>query len=102
LIQLLDMAIQVGIPGDDINSVRDPFLQGVISLPVEFDGVPMKKDLMHSLDHPRRQKRFFYRLPCPDQPAGSVPSACKRRAARVAYGELSEKTALTTLFFIWR
>jgi hypothetical protein len=27
---------------------------------------------------------------------------CKRRAARVAYGELSEKTALTTLFFIWR
>jgi hypothetical protein len=52
--QLLDMAIQAGIPGDDINGVRDPFLQGVVSLPVEFDGVSMKKDFMHFSDHPRR------------------------------------------------
>jgi len=75
-LQLLDMTVQVGIPGNDINGVRYPFLQSIFRLPVEFDGVPMKKDLMHFSDHPRRQRRLFYRLPCPDLPAGSVPSAC--------------------------
>ena len=30
--QLLDMAIQTGVPGDDINGGRDPFLQTVVSL----------------------------------------------------------------------
>jgi len=38
-LQLLDIAIKVGICGNNINGVRDPFLQDVVSLPLEFDGV---------------------------------------------------------------
>ena len=77
-LQLLDMPVHVGIQGNDINGIRYSCscLQGVIGLPVEFDGVPMENDLMHFSDHPRRQRHLFYRLPCPDPPAGSAPSAC--------------------------
>ena len=31
-LQLLDMGVQVGIPGNDINGIRYSFLQGIISL----------------------------------------------------------------------
>ncbi len=74
--QLLDMAIQVGITGNDINGIRYPFLQAVVSLPVEFGGVSMKKNLMHSSDHPKQQRHLFYQLPYPYLPDESVPSAC--------------------------
>jgi len=53
-LQLLDMPVHVWIPGNDINGVRYSFLQGIIGFPVGFDGVPMKNDLMHFSDHPRR------------------------------------------------
>ena len=66
--QFLDMPVQVGIPGNDVKGVRYSFLQGIIGLPVEFDGVPMKNNLMHFSDHPRRQRRLFCRLPTHDSP----------------------------------
>jgi len=50
--QLIDMAIYVGISGNDINGIRDPFLQVVVSLPVEFDGISMKKNLTFRLKAP--------------------------------------------------
>jgi hypothetical protein len=43
------MPVQVGIVGNYVNGVHYsfPFLQGAIGLPLAFDGVPMKNDLMH-------------------------------------------------------